>query len=116
MSNGTLDWGDENPDLPAAIGIGEGNPLVDRREPRSQANLIATIRLSSGEEIRCIVRDVSKSGARLGLPRGCVLPESFMFKVSGRRFVFLVRLAWQRDCYAGVRIERIARLPANAAN
>ncbi|GLS42282.1 PilZ domain-containing protein [Methylobacterium brachythecii] len=116
MSDTTLDWGDESPDLPAAIGLSEVKSLVDRREERSEANLIAVIRLPSGEDIRCIVRDVSKSGARLGIPRGCVLPERFMFKVNGRSFVFRVRLAWQRDCYAGVRIERIARLPAKAAH
>jgi hypothetical protein len=115
MSDDTLDWGAESPDLTAAIGLNEGKILVDRREERSEANLIAMIRLQSGEEIRCIVRDVSKSGARLGIPRGCVLPDSFMFKVNGRSFVFLVRLAWQRDCYAGVRIERMARLPAKAS-
>ena len=84
---------------------------VDRREERTETSMVATIRLKDGTEIPCIVKDVSKSGAKLGIPRDCVLPESFMFKMNGRDFIFLAKLAWQRDRYAGVRIERIAKLP-----
>ncbi|GJD83385.1 PilZ domain-containing protein [Methylobacterium haplocladii] len=107
MSEAMLDW--------VGMSAGDDAPVrdfhVDRREERTEANLIAVIRLPDGSDIRCVVKDVSKSGAKLGIPRGCALPETFLFKVNGRDFVFQVRLAWQRDCYAGVRIERIGRLP-----
>lgn len=114
MSDAALDW-TENASVEAGVA---GAPVsdfhVDRREERTESNLIAVIRLPDGTEIPCVVKDVSKSGAKLGIPRGCVLPENFMFKVNGRGFVFRVRLAWQRDSYAGVRIERMAKLPPTA--
>lgn len=92
-----------------------GRAHVERSEPRTETNLIAMIRLSDGTEIPCIVKDVSKSGAKIGVPAGRMLPERFLFKLNGRDLVFQARLAWQREHYAGVRIERIAKLPAAAA-
>ncbi|WP_292513227.1 PilZ domain-containing protein [Methylobacterium sp.] len=85
--------------------------FVERREPRSETNWIALIRLLDGTEISCNVKDISKSGARLGVPSRYELPETFMLKVVGRNFVCLVKLAWRRGNYVGVRIERVGKLP-----
>ena len=84
--------------------------LVDRREERKETNWIAVIRLLDGTEIACNVKDVSPSGARLGIPNGQELPETFMMKVVGRDFVCLVRQAWRRGNFVGVRIERVGKL------
>ncbi|MDB5645774.1 MAG: hypothetical protein JWQ05_1443, partial [Methylobacterium sp.] len=43
---------------------------IARREERSPTNWIATIRLRDGTEIPCTVKDVSKSGAKIGIPKG----------------------------------------------
>lgn len=86
--------------------------LVDRREQRKETNWIAVIRLLDGTEIACNVKDVSPSGARLGIPSAQELPETFMMKVVGRDFVCLVRLAWRRGNFVGVRIERVGKLAA----
>lgn len=88
-----------------------GDDYVERREPRSETNWIALIRLLDGTELSCNIKDISKSGARIGVPQGYELPDTFMLKVIGRNFVCLVKLAWRRGNYAGVRIERVGKLP-----
>ncbi|MEH3117371.1 MAG: PilZ domain-containing protein [Methylorubrum populi] len=85
--------------------------LVARREERASTNWIALIRLFDGTEIPCNVKDISKSGAKLGVPAAYELPATFMLRILGRDFVLRVNLAWRRGNYAGVRIERIAKLP-----
>ncbi len=87
---------------------------VARREPRNPTNWIATIRLLDGTEIPCNVKDVSKSGAKVGVPASQALPPVFMLRIIGRDFLCLVRLAWRRGNYAGVRIEKIGKVPAPA--
>ena len=89
---------------------------VARREERTETSLLAMIRLQDGTEIPCVVKDVSKSGAKLGIPRGCTLPKTFMFMINGRDLNYLVTLEWQRDRYAGVRIERVAKLPVTVGS
>ncbi len=91
------------------------NGHVQRRESRSPTNWIGMIRLLDGSEIPCTVKDVSPSGACLGVPASVSLPETFMLKVVGRDFVCLVRLAWRRSNLAGVRIERIGKLASKTA-
>lgn len=85
--------------------------LTARREERTATNWIALIRLFDGTEIPCNVKDISKSGAKLGVPEAYALPSAFMLRILGRDFVLRVNLAWRRGNYAGVRIERIAKLP-----
>lgn len=85
--------------------------LTARREERTATNWIALIRLFDGTEIPCNVKDISKSGAKLGVPESYTLPAAFMLRILGRDFVLRVTLAWRRGNYAGVRIERIAKLP-----
>lgn len=84
---------------------------IQRREVRNPTNWIAVIRFLDGTEIPCNVKDVSVSGAKLGVPESVVLPHTFMLKVVGRDFVCLVKLAWRRGNFAGVKIERVGRLP-----
>ncbi|GAB6844084.1 hypothetical protein HNR00_001683 [Methylorubrum rhodinum] len=88
--------------------------VVPRREARMATNWIAMIRLFDGTEIPCNVKDISKSGAKLGVPSSWELPATFMLKIVGRDFVMRVTLAWRRGNYAGVHIDRIAKLPPAA--
>ncbi|MEE7456753.1 PilZ domain-containing protein [Methylorubrum populi] len=109
--------------LQQALGLTHADPneaelqledsVVARREERSVTNWIAMIRLFDGTEIPCTVKDISKSGAKLGVPEAFVLPSSFMLKVVGRDFVLRLTLAWRRGNYAGVRIDQIAKLQAS---
>ncbi len=84
---------------------------VARCEERTETSLVGVIRLNDGTAIPCMVKNLSPRGARLGISQTCRLPETFMFKINGRNFVCLVRLAWRQGNYAGVRIERVSKLP-----
>jgi len=88
---------------------------IQRREERSPTNWIATIRFRDGTEIPCSVKDVSKSGARICVGANQVLPPVFMLRIIGRDFLCLVRIAWRRGDYVGVRIERVGKLPVAAS-
>ena len=96
-------------------GTGEGPGTVARREERNPTNWIATIRLRDGTEIPCNVKDVSKSGAKIGVPAYHPLPDTFILRIIGRDFLCMVKLAWRRGDYAGVRIERVGKVPPPVA-
>ncbi len=98
---------------PEGHGSRRGEPVGERRrEARTATHWIAVIRLLDGTEIPCNVKDVSVSGAKLGVPESVALPDTFMLKVLGRDFVCLVKLVWRRDNWTGVRIERVGKLPS----
>ncbi|MHC2018923.1 PilZ domain-containing protein [Methylobacterium sp. CM6247] len=80
-----------------------------RSEERNRTSWIATVRLPDGSELACTVKDVSKSGARLGIPSNQALPEAFLLRIVGREFICRVRIAWRRGDYTGVRIEHVSK-------
>ncbi|KQP33513.1 hypothetical protein ASF49_06315 [Methylobacterium sp. Leaf104] len=88
---------------------------VQRREERNPTNWIATIRFRDGTEIPCSVKDVSKSGARICVGASQELPPVFMLRIIGRDFLCLVRIAWRRGDFVGVRIERVGKVPPPSA-
>ena len=71
---------------------------------RHAAMRLATIILDTGEQIPCVIRDLSVTGAKLGVARRYRLPESFLLLVQGHEPAFPVRRAWQRGDQAGVRL------------
>lgn len=82
------------------------------RAERKATNWIAIIRTADGTEIRFNVKDVSSSGARLGVPAQYDLPTTFMLKVVCRDFVCRVRTAWRKGDYVGVQIEQFGKITA----
>jgi len=86
------------------------------RAPRNETNWIATIRTFDGAEIPCTVKDISKTGARIGLPSSCQLPDSFMLKVIGKDFVCRVSLAWRKGNFVGVHIEQFGKVASKVRN
>lgn len=79
-------------------------PAVNRRDggDRIPTMRLATIRLDNGEEIPCVLRDLSRTGAKLAVSRRYRLPMNFNLIVHGREAPFPVRRAWQRGDYVGV--------------
>ncbi|WP_165937755.1 PilZ domain-containing protein [Methylobacterium segetis] len=63
---------------------------------------MATIVLEDGEQIPCVIRDMSVSGAKLSVARRFRLPEYFDLMVAGRDLTCRVRRAWRRGDFAGV--------------
>ena len=55
---------------------------------------LAVIQLDDGEEIPCVLRDLSPRGAKLAVSRRYRLPEHFVLIVHGREPPFRVRRAW----------------------
>jgi len=85
------------------------------RPPRNETNWIGIIRTSEGIEIPCIVKDVSKTGAKIGVPASYTLPDSFMLKVVGKDFICRVKLAWRRGHFAGLLIEQVGKIAPKPA-
>ena len=80
------------------------------RAQRRETSWIAVLRKPDGVEIPCNVKDVSKTGARIGVPASYDLPATFMLKVVGMDFVCRVKLAWRKGNFAGVLIEQVGKV------
>ena len=85
-------------------------PASIERAARNETNWIAIIRTFEGIEIPCTIKDISKTGAKIGLPSSCQLPNSFMLKVIGKSFVCRVSVAWRKDNFVGVHIEQFGKI------
>src|SRR5687767_6978400 len=90
--------------------IAEQAPSFGERPTRNETNWIGMIRTPEGMEIPCTVKDVSKTGAKVGVPASYSLPDSFMLKVVGMDFICRVKLAWRRGHFAGVLIEQFGKI------
>lgn len=93
--------------MPNPVGIVPSAPInKDRRAggDRRATTRFATIILENGERIPCVIRDLSATGAKLGVARRFQLPERFLLQVKGREPAFPVQRAWQRGDHAGVQV------------
>lgn len=89
---------------------------VIARAPRAETNWIAIIRTLDGIEIPCNVKDVSKTGARIGIPASCPLPDVFLLKIVGKDIVCRVSLAWRKGNFVGVHIKQFAKIAPKIGN
>jgi len=86
------------------------------RAPRAETNWIAVIRTLDGVEISCTVKDVSKTGARIGVPASCPLPDTFMLKIIGKDIICRVSLAWRKGNFVGVHINQFGKIAPKTGN
>ncbi|GLS42641.1 PilZ domain-containing protein [Methylobacterium brachythecii] len=68
-----------------------------------------------GIEYRCVLRDMSTTGARIGIPGRNRLPQRFKLVTGNRPSGFPMRLAWQRGDLAGLILEQDEAEPAPKA-
>lgn len=61
--------------------------------------------LGSGKTTNCVVRDLSESGAKLGVSSKIKLPPEFDIWLVQRKLKLRVRLKWRRGEYIGVAFE-----------
>lgn len=87
--------------VPSAPSSKERRAGGDRRA----ATRFATIILEDGERVPCVIRDLSATGAKLGVARRYRLPERFLLQVKGRAPAFPVQRVWQRGDHAGVQLD-----------
>lgn len=73
-----------------------------RKEPRQQTYRFASIAIGRQTVLRCIVRDLSASGARIALEGAAELPAEVILAIeqTGRRF--RARVAWRSEHEAGL--------------
>jgi hypothetical protein len=81
----------------------EADDRADRLAPRYRTFLAGRIRNEDGSEALCVIRDMSKSGARLVVdPQGPVSP-TIELHVMSRDEVFRGRVVWRKDDIVGMR-------------
>lgn len=85
--------------------------IQNRASERTEVNWIAIIRLPSGEEVPCSIKDVSSSGMKVALPSKVVITNTFNIRVVGRDLIFNVQQAWRRGHFVGLTILKIGKLP-----
>ena len=89
----------------------EALAVMPERALRKETNWNSILRTPDGTEIPCTVKDISATGARIGLPASHELPESFLLKVVGKDFLCRVKLAWRKGNFVGVHIEQFGKIP-----
>ena len=72
----------------------------ERKSPRREVLAHACV-VAGDEKVYCVVRDLSATGARLGIPRQAKLPQSFDMVVR-RKLKLRVVLKWRNGDFAGV--------------
>lgn len=82
-----------------------------RSETRKQASWVGQIELHNGAELPCVVKDVSKSGAKLVVPSSFALSKYFSLKVDERNLIMEVYVVWRRGNFVGIQIESVKRIP-----
>jgi hypothetical protein len=71
--------------------------------------------VANGGQINCVVRDLSDTGAKLGVSRKVRLPQTFILCFVKRNLMLPVRLRWRDGDHIGVSFEMPAPRPAPKA-
>jgi hypothetical protein len=62
--------------------------------------------MAPGLKVRCIIRDLSATGAKLGVSRKVILPEQFELLLLKAKSIRRVSLRWRNGDFAGVQFCR----------
>jgi hypothetical protein len=101
------------PMSPSLSGPPAAEPASERRGLARKTVLIPAIAVCpDGIEYRCVLRDMSTTGARIAIPGRNRLPPRFKLVTGNRTDGFPMRLAWQRGDLAGLILERDEADPA----
>ena len=107
MATGSMSVTPEEGDQDAlALMRGGRANVVPRRAVRRLCAIKAEIWTDDGRRADCTIRDVSASGAKLGLSPAFALPHDFSLMITGRERSVRVYLAWRSGSYAGVTIAK----------
>ena len=87
-----------------ALSDAQGSETVDRRgATRRRTIRAAEIKLpNDSSPISCVLVDISTTGARLLLPDGLELPDTFELSVAGLTLSARCTVCWHKDSHAGV--------------
>ena len=73
-----------------------------RESERQTSYKIGVITLYDNDELRCVVQNVSQTGARLVLEGSITLPGEFLVEIQGFKATTRAKRVWQRDNKVGV--------------
>jgi hypothetical protein len=76
-----------------------------RRAPRYPTFLAGQIQVGEGHPTPCVIRDLSRSGARLELHPEAAIPATFELRIMSREAAYTGKLVWRDQERAGVRLE-----------
>ncbi len=85
-------------------------PSELRAHPRYRTFLAAKIRVKDGPDILCVVRDMSKSGARLVIDPAAQVPCDIELHVLTRSEVFQGQVVWRERDLVGMKFTAWSRL------
>ena len=87
--------------IPAILGITQqpDRRQSERRRVEIAAKIISQLLWCSED---CIIRDISKTGAKLEIPARLKLPASFNLVIPSKHSMRPVRCIWRRRQYLGV--------------
>jgi len=79
-------------------------PPDNERRGRNRLPVLmpGTIVCEDGARFHCVVRDISSTGARIGIARKHRLPERFRLVTPNSASGYPMRRAWQRGDFAGL--------------
>jgi len=73
-----------------------------RRQPRKKEHRIALVQIADGEDLPCVITEMSGNGARIRLRAVAALPAFVVLKDSLGGAWRRARVAWQRNSSAGL--------------
>lgn len=79
-------------------------PVHPRQSPRRETIIIGAIRTDAGNEIPCVVRDVSKEGARISVSQRESLTDCVELTLQGSQRSVRMRVMWRNGPFAGLSI------------
>ena len=99
-------------DAPAGFDAGGGLVQATAQAPSGDATGACAVR-GRRPWLFCVVRDVSRDGAKIRLARPVALPDTFELMIAAHDLrLYVVRLRWQRGDFAGVTFLRGGDLQA----
>ncbi|MCJ2042687.1 PilZ domain-containing protein [Methylobacterium sp. E-041] len=79
-------------------------PDYPRQSPRRETMIIGAIRTDAGDEIPCVVRDVSKEGARISVSQKEPLTDCLELTLQGSQRSVRMCVVWRRGPFVGLSI------------
>lgn len=78
-----------------------------RKEPRESTFATAAINFADGRfPIRCMLHNISTSGAKLVIPAAADVPPEFLLRIAGRNIEYGAEARWVQGIALGVQLKR----------
>ncbi|MEM7069160.1 MAG: PilZ domain-containing protein [Pseudomonadota bacterium] len=84
----------------------DGAVLLDRRGyPRKKTNRLATISIKNSYVCRCVIKDISLTGAKLAVPEHSWIPDNFKMICPDGEYSLEAAKIWSKNGFIGVKFK-----------